>query len=1425
MSSSSCGVLLRLKLEGLEVASDLSVLNLDWQIRKFLLGLDRQPSTGAYLSVIPGTLAEVCDHLWSVQELFLKQTNVESSTTTLLTLSMRELLDPTLNLDGGFYENAVCLDDNSALVVHLQLQQLSQCRVTPNRLLDLPMLQRNDEQITPPTSFYVLKLRMVNSARNVRHLVCPVPGPDAQQGEHQLLALRVRGIVQNAREALFALVLAGSWEEVLETLREVQEQCVVLVNRDATQDDGRLPPVREEDEDEAAEAQSGERRNLHEKVNRSSSSQGYFVSPDDISPTVASQSAFEFGERTCSYPLDVRPLISHVQDAMQVDDGVSDLLDKTVQLPVTLTVPALARPASVSSGFDGEAEEDEDDMHVLTFEAHVERRSFPGRGVASPGSSTQSPRWSPKRIHSSVGSNFHSARDTEGTSSAAGSPQEQQNFAMQQSQQALPPNLQVGGSSSSTARNPGIQHAAGDAGGAGLLTQRRNNPPQPMQLSQDFENGTLQQGGASANVNKKDGTGSPPQPNSFILGSAAGDVYGPPGANNVVSSARGGGFHSSSGSGSANDNSIASSMMEESNSMAMADPPLPNAPPGVGHVSWVDADQKYVPSFLPNQDASIDASTPGDPNGPDTKPLPQRILKTVDDAFEEIEKLPHQWRLSVELRSAKLTHFQAKIFVKYFYPFVQQVKPFRTNPPTVCRKNSMTYLPHGFAAYHFTDISPAKLKEKFAEGMNKVLRCEVWQRDPHASDQIIGCANIDVEQIMDVPEVSKAPSEGFNQSGNLLPKVRTLDQTLPILSANGETHGTLRVVIFLEDLGEMPEQSIAAKLGGQLGGSIDAAMPMEFADRGGAGGAASNMGVSVSSSVGATSQMPSANALIGTGGRSTDEVARMRSLPAYSAAYELELWKRAEEASFKVKLQEDERIRKMKLQEEYEEREKKRSKEFNEKRQEVMQLEQKLKQKLLQMQQREGELEARDSAFLRRAEDTDRKAAILETETEAKVRLLKQEMADEIALEREKARRWEQKYVSLEQECRQWQERYTSIEADFVKFRKQQFEETNANPMEQVRADLKIKTYECKEAQKLIQQLRSSRDHFKESVTKLCAQVSTLEEEKRTLEREVMHQQGDLRAARAQATLRGDMNMNSMAPGEQDALDAGGRGGSGGTTTPGRSRMFNRTGNLGDPSSATGGLGALMGGGLGQGGFGFGGGGANNGAVFLGNHTTSTRDQNVEEGISLALRKIQEELRSLHQNYAEEAPQRPPVPLGIAPGSTMGMQQMNFSTPNVGIQRGVQTPSNGQQQQPGCATTPPVATIRGGMVIPGVTGVMTGGLASGQFGGQFGGDASSSGTATRVGPSSVPFGGATTSGGLPPPSSMPVQPAQSQPQPQTRTAPATAPVHPTGGPATTASTGDDVIAQERRRLEALRAELLESGLYSENDAIFQHMGF
>lgn len=74
---------------------------------------------------IPGTLPEVCDFLWTTQELYLRETETpngsETDGGTLLTLSMREILDPKVDLEAGRFENTVCLDGNEALLVSLTL--------------------------------------------------------------------------------------------------------------------------------------------------------------------------------------------------------------------------------------------------------------------------------------------------------------------------------------------------------------------------------------------------------------------------------------------------------------------------------------------------------------------------------------------------------------------------------------------------------------------------------------------------------------------------------------------------------------------------------------------------------------------------------------------------------------------------------------------------------------------------------------------------------------------------------------------------------------------------------------------------------------------------------------------------------------------------------------------------------------------------------------------------------------------------------------------------------------------------------------------------------------------------------------------------------------------------------------------------------
>ncbi|CAD7971557.1 unnamed protein product [Amoebophrya sp. A120] len=1410
-------VLLRLRLEGLEVVSDLSVLTLNWQVRKFLLQLDKQssststttsssssssttqPSTStntSYLMCIPGTLPEVCDHLWSVQELFLKQIlppvnqtsatgmspDTLESTTTLLTLSMRELLDPSQDAQiskNGFYENAVCLDDNSGLVVHLQMQLLpsmsgvGNAMLTSEGLLNLPMLHRNGERVRPPPAVFLLKLRIVNTPENVRQLLLPsvraatTPSPGAAGGagdqlqqdnttnlqtEDQLLALRVRGIVQNARQAIFTLVLVASWEEALESLKEVEEQCVVLVNRNFVEE-GRLPPVREEEEEESICENAGGDSGSAGRVKRTG--EGYFVSPDDVSPSVASQRQFEIGSRTCSYPIDVRPLIKHVEDAMQIDDGVSDLLDKTMQIPITLTVPALALPANTPGG----SSVDDDNSNVLTFEANLEKRSFPSSSSTSSRGNNGNrlpfeQRMSVERPLGPIAQEINDYNSTEGSTSGPMIPGTTPAVEMMEE---VSPRW-----SPKMSRQ---QHSVSfqEPSNSGANSQYHSAKDNSTDENETYNNALYNSSSGTDSAGDSARVANSFQANNNNVGGGATSSTSALNRNNPSRSHK---IPTPMGlDNDPNDDSSASEQQKYN--------------PNFGRASWTDPDQKHVPSFLPN------ASSPGSvisqtssalgPNAGIDMNNGGKAVNFVDQVFQTWEKRPRQWRLSIELRALKLTHFQAKVFVKYFYPFVQQVKPFRTNPPTICRKNSVTYLPHGFAAYHFTDTSVAKLKEQLLNPLHKTLRCEVWQRDTHTSDQQLGQCTMDVEQILNLPEVTKQATETFNQNGqNVMPKVRTLDQTLPIVSSmDGSTQGTLRVVVFLEDLGEV----VSGTSNGEFFDAMETPTDMEMADF-------------------------SASSGVANGKSSTaEQSAKLRSLPQYSAAYELELWKRAEEAQFKVKLQEDERINRLRLQQEFEDKEQRRSIEFNNKKNEILQLEQTLKKKLQMLQARENEVELKDVEAGRRAEEASRMKAILETETEAKVRLLKQEMSDELLLERDKTRRIEQKCHSLDQECKQWQERYTQIEAEFVQFRKQQFADDYSNPIEQVRADLKIKQYECKELQKLVEQLRASRDHFKQSVTKLCSQVTSLEEEKRELEREVLQKGTELRATLGQTSLNGNANRLLS----QNASAMGGTIGGNNSTI----RINNPSGvqHMFDAGNSTA-TGAQM-------------------NLNFSNAAAQQQSMNLDENIGNALRKIQDELKSLHDNYSsEEAPKmQPPIPVELIQQEP-SMIMYNNST--LQVPQTSSSAATSQTSNTRMISFPPGLSPH---VAPGGAGA-GGGLGPSNF--------TNNSTQQQQQQGSISAGAPL------------FQPQQDQQQPSTgplgcisgiaqamkvQLAPA-APVQPSRAPAAGASSQPaqlasqpqtdqqppEVLSQERKRLETLRDELLESGLYAPDDAIFQHMG-
>jgi hypothetical protein len=260
------------------------------------------------------------------------------------------------------------------------------------------------------------------------------------------------------------------------------------------------------------------------------------------------------------------------------------------------------------------------------------------------------------------------------------------------------------------------------------------------------------------------------------------------------------------------------------------------------------------------------------------------------------------WRVSLEIRSLRLTGSSANAFVAYLYAPFAQPRAFRTNPPTLVRKNQTINLPHAFAAYTLT-ATPEELRGQLAEP----LRAEIWHRDIYRKDDLLGLVDVIFVDAFDRPlqYSQKMPSmvRGF----------RVLDQVCPVLGVAESTPtriGALGLAFFLEDLG--PAQGAAIP-------DVAAAPPPAVVQQqhaGRRGPAVHSRGAAVGGD-GAVVDGGSVEDQRGMSEASLqDGLQALRGSPAYATAYELELWKRAEEAAFKVKLQDDERMRRNKLQEE-----------------------------------------------------------------------------------------------------------------------------------------------------------------------------------------------------------------------------------------------------------------------------------------------------------------------------------------------------------------------------------------------------------------------------------------------------------------------------------------------------------------------------
>jgi len=448
---------------------------------------------------------------------------------------------------------------------------------------------------------------------------------------------------------------------------------------------------------------------------------------------------------------------------------------------------------------------------------------------------------------------------------------------------------------------------------------------------------------------------------------------------------------------------------------------------------------------------------------------------------------PRTWRVSVEVRSIRLTCCTANIFVMYSYEPLQQPRPFRTNPATLARRNTTVYLPHAFAAY-----SLAATCEQMRVRLEDPLRVEVWHRDIYRKDNLIGIAEVGLGAVFD------RPLQHSSTMPSMVCGFRVLDQVCPVVgaaeapqtSSTGQA-GVIRLLLFLEDLG--PTSAQAHPLHPLQphevhGGALAPAPSSSAADK--VGDEAHIHNVVASPAIEAARPLVGANVPAhalpsASGSQATEVLKSVRESPGYSTAYELELWKRAEEEKFRAYLSEQETTMRERLEEEYRQRELSRAKEFRQKQSEFRELEAKVRRKLQELQQREVAVVTEEARVAALRDEVKRRTDLAIQEHEDACKRHATEAQHGLRLERDRSRHLEGRISELEAELATAKQRFKELEAE-IDERRRQLEETPAARLQQ---DLQAMRLELQEARQHGETLAASRDHFRRKVEELCGRL------------------------------------------------------------------------------------------------------------------------------------------------------------------------------------------------------------------------------------------------------------------------------------------------------------------------------------------------
>lgn len=389
----------------------------------------------------------------------------------------------------------------------------------------------------------------------------------------------------------------------------------------------------------------------------------------------------------------------------------------------------------------------------------------------------------------------------------------------------------------------------------------------------------------------------------------------------------------------------------------------------------------------------------------------------VDEASEV-----HNLKLSIDLLSVRNMTMAANLFLAYNLE-LREVQSFQSQPPTAVSttKGVDFKLTNTFASYEFQ----ATKSQLFSILSQKELRVRAIHQVHSGQQSEIGHALVPLSKVLGA-ELKETPQA----------MVRVYDDFVDLRDpSTGHLKGNLRVIIYLEDCGVSPVSRKEQQT------SLQRARDLKM------GASASNMG-SVHNFEGGSTGNPGGD---------------------YQAVWQLEMWKRAEEAKFKayLKQREIEKIEEVTMN--WKLKETDRETTFNEAMKNAETLETKLRQKGLDLQRREDRIIQLEDELKSKIAQVSRSLA---TKEEEMIGVKKRFKEEKNLLETEK-----KKALAQVDELKA---RIDQMDSKFLSFKM----EVEQSPLNVLRNELAQKQIQLVEMETKVQRAHEERDEFRKKFEK-----------------------------------------------------------------------------------------------------------------------------------------------------------------------------------------------------------------------------------------------------------------------------------------------------------------------------------------------------